>query len=197
VLAAELAVALGWAALAGGDRVGGQVIGDFQEWDSRGRRSKQAVLKLVHDIHLANQRLGIRSKTEADTGERQSLSNSLQECRRITRPGTAIFVISDFHDFDANCAKALSKLGRHADVSLFQISDRLEQQLHISGNIAISDGEQSSTVELSNKLKSEYQHTIQSRQELLMSAITHARAMFSKVDTEQSARDVLSKIFAQ
>jgi len=127
VLAAELATGLSWAALAGGDRVGGQVIGDFAERDSRGRRSKQAVLHFIHDINEFNQALAeperLQQNTKDTDSKKSSLAHSLEECRRITRPGTAIFIISDFHDFDSASAKELSNLGKHADLSLLHVID--------------------------------------------------------------------------
>jgi len=155
VLAAELATGLSWAALAGGDRVGGQVIGDFAERDSRGRRSKQAVLHFIHDINEFNQALMQPELLDEENKPDQpsSLANSLEECQRITRPGTAIFIISDFHDFDAGAAKALSNLGKQADVSLLHVVDKLEQELPFNGSIAISDGEQKSHVQVSKNVK--------------------------------------------
>jgi len=200
VLAAELATGLSWAALAGGDRVGGQVIGDFAERDNRGRRSKQAVLRFIHDVHEFNQAL---AQPELLHDDRQlpetisSLANSLEECRRITRPGTAIFIISDFHDFDADSAKALSNLGKHADISLLHIVDELEEQLPFNGAIAISDGENKAHVNVSNRLKNDYQARLQEQDAALKSAATKARALYKKLYTSQSAREALIAIFGK
>ena len=206
VLAAELATGLSWAALAGGDRVGGQVIGDYDERDSRGRRSKQAVLHFIHDINEFNQALAdpellqhkATAKDASTSGiSKSSLAHSLEECRRITRPGTAIFIISDFHDFDQASAKELTNLGKHADLSLLHVVDPLEEQLPLKGAIAISDGENNSHVQLSNKLKQAYQTQLLEQDALLKSAATKARALYKKVPTSQSARDALISIFGK
>ena len=192
VLAAELATALSWAALAGGDRVGGQVIGDDCERDCRARRNKQAVLRFIHDIDALNQQLTQNTHTSTT-----SLANSLEECRRITRPGTAIFVVSDFHDFDEHAAKALSNLGKHTDITLLHVSDALEDMLPMSGTIAISDGAQNSQVYLSNALKKAYQDKRMKQHVLLKSAVARARALYTNIDTQQSARDALLKLFGK
>jgi uncharacterized protein (DUF58 family) len=190
VLAAELAAGIAWAALKGGDRVGGQVIGENQTIDSRARRSKQAVLGFIHDVHELNHRLaGEPEPSEAN------LAISLDECQRITRPGTAIFIISDFHDFDQAAAKSLSNLGKHADLTLLQVSDQLEQQLPSLGSVAISDGRQSSKVNLSKSLTKAYQQRITNQQQLLISAATKSRALYAGVDTSQTARQALIKLF--
>lgn len=202
VLAAELATGLAWAALAGGDRVGGQVIGDLNERDCRARRNKQAALRLIHDLHELNQQLISATSSSASTAtginppdKITSLTLSLEECRRITRPGTAIFIISDFHDFDQTTAKALSNLSKHADITLLQVSDKLEETLPIFGKVGISDGQQSTSVRLSNQLKQAYQKRLSEQQTLLKSAATQARALYTKVDTSCTARQALSRIF--
>jgi uncharacterized protein (DUF58 family) len=194
VLAAELAAAIAWAALHGGDRVGGQVIGEYHTSDSRARRSKQAVLRFIHDVHEGNNQLAHQTHTDQDS-EKISLSMSLEECRRITRPGTAIFIISDFHDFDHTAAKALSNLGKHADLTLLQVSDKLEQQLPNLGNVAISDGRQSVKVNLTNGLTKAYQQTRSDKQTLLIAAATKARALYANIDTSQTARQALIRLF--
>ncbi|MGK0374898.1 MAG: hypothetical protein ACJA2E_001370 [Arenicella sp.] len=194
VLAAELAAAIAWAALHGGDRVGGQVIGEYHTSDSRARRSKQAVLRFIHDVHEGNNQLAHQTHTDQDS-EKISLSMSLEECRRITRPGTAIFIISDFHDFDHAAAKALSNLGKHADLTLLQVSDKLEQQLPNLGNVAISDGRQSVKVNLTNGLTKAYQQTRSDKQTLLIAAATKARALYANIDTSQTARQALIRLF--
>lgn len=196
VLAAELAAGLSWAALAGGDRVGGQVIGDYDERDSRGRRSKQAVLHFLHDINEVNHSLLTLPENTAGK-PLSSLSNSLEECQRITRPGTATFIISDFHDIDQPAIKALSNLGKHADISLIQVVDSLEQTLPFKGKLAISDGEHNSQVHISRKLKAAYQDQLTEHDRMLKTAATQARALYTKVNTSDSARDALIKIFGK
>lgn len=198
VLAAELASGLAWAALAGGDRVGGQVIGDTQERDCRARRNKQAVLRLIHDVHELNHFLS-QSVNVADNadGTKTSLSNTLEECKRITRPGTAIFIISDFHDFDSETARALSNLGKHADITLIQVADELEETMPLHGRLAVSDGQQSSVIGVSSKLREAYQSDLLERQALLKTAATQARALYTKINTSDSPRSSLNRIFGK
>ena len=197
VLAAEVATAIAWAALKGGDRVGGQVMGDLSERDSRAKRSKQAVLRFIHDINELNHTLLQPVATQSKGRSTSTLANSLEECLRITRPGTAIFIISDFHDFDTNSAKALINLSKHADISLLRISDSLEQNLPIFGGVAISDGQQTSKINVTKTLKHDYQMKLSERDVLLKSAATRARALFADISTDRSARKALVKLFTQ
>ncbi|MFT5571431.1 MAG: hypothetical protein ACI9FR_000345 [Cryomorphaceae bacterium] len=199
VLAAELAAALCWSALAGGDRVGGQVLGNLLSRDTRARRSKQAALGFIHDLHELNTELADisdKQDSEPPVGA-TNLATSLEECRRITRPGTAIFIISDFHDFDQAAAKALRNLAKNTDISLFQVSDALEEKLPISGNVSISDGQHSSRVRVSKRVQADYLEQRQQRQLDLKSSANRARAPLIKVDTAESVRSTLNKLFSR
>ena len=195
VLAAELAGGLAWAALAGGDRVGGQVIGDYLELDNRSRRNRQAVLRFLHDIHELNSALV--DPTQESQQDKNRLSTSIEECRRITRPGTAVFVISDFQDFDQDAAKALSNLGKHTDVSLFRVSDPMEKTLALKGDLAISDGDKSARVRVSTRVQRAYRDKLEQHNALLKAAAVQARALYAEFDTTVTARKALIQLFAK
>lgn len=211
VLAAELAVAIGWAALAGGDRVGAQVIGDTQEQDSRTRRSYQAVLKLIHDLHEINRALltdakkkhtfKLRNQPQATKHAKAlparslKLSSTLDECQRIVRPGAAIFLISDFYDIDDICVKTLANLGKHTDITLLHIMDPLERQLPNSRNLAISDGENTANITLSSQLANAYQQSLTTREALINKAAILAKAHSMTINTTQTARQALSQVY--
>ena len=57
VLAAHIGTNLAWAALGNSDRVGGLIFGDTQQRDIRPRRSKHAVLELLHHLQDFNRQL--------------------------------------------------------------------------------------------------------------------------------------------
>ena len=191
VLAAELATALAWAALAGSDRIGGQIIGDRHESDIRARRNKQAVLRFIHDINEFNQAL------PSESSQHISLAQILEECRRITRPGTAIFVISDFYDFDQSCAKALSTIGRHTDINLLHLIDPIEEQLPVTGAVSISDGVERLSVRINASLQQAYMKRIEERQKLINESALRARALYTKISTAEEPRAFLNKLYGK
>lgn len=195
VLAAHVASAIAWAALKGGDRVGGQVIGDYVERDSRAKHSKQSVLRFIHDINELNHTL--LNVQQAPSHTKSTLANSLEECRRITRPGTAVFIISDFHDFDTSAAHALRNLAKNTDLSVFNIGDPLEKNLPLFGGIAISDGLQSNKVHVTKSLQQDYQNTVLEKGLLLKDAATQARALYAELSTDKSAQKSLIALFTR
>jgi uncharacterized protein (DUF58 family) len=137
VLAAHLGANLAWAALSNGDRVGGFIFGDSQQRDIRPRRSKHAVLELFHHIQLFNHEL----RSPIAPLNSKKLHAILTDTRRIAKPGCALFIISDFHDYDDACEQQLFELARHTDVSLIHVHDPLEKELASNTRLTVSNGE--------------------------------------------------------
>lgn len=136
VLAAHIAANLAWAALNNSDRIGGLIFGDTAQRDIRPRRSKHAVLELLHQLQEFNQQL--QSPIAAPNGK--SLSALLNDARRIAKPGCALFIVSDFHDYDHSGEQQLFELARHTDVTLIHVFDPLEKQLQSNTRLTVSDG---------------------------------------------------------
>ena len=199
VLAAELGSALAWAALAAGDRIGAQIIGDNSEVDIRARNSRKAVLTLIESVHTLNCQLLNRKTIENPQQENpkqfRPLSYYLEECVRIIRPGSAVFIISDFNDFDALCTRALSKISKRADTSLLQIYDPLEKSLPKTGTLPISDGINSSNVRLTKQLTHSYHRSLSKRDMLVQNAAMQSNSYLANISTKTSARQALSQIY--
>lgn len=194
VLAAELAAALAWAALAGSDRIGGQIIGERAISDIRARRNKQTVLRFLHDLNA--QCRALPEAPPAD-GEHKTLDAALEECRRLTRPGTAVFILSDFADFDAGAARTLGRLGRHTDLSLLRIRDPLESALPAAGSVAISDGAHKTLVGLNRRLCAAFRQELEVRQQHLLRAARRARAPLIDISTRDEPRTLLTRLYGK
>lgn len=139
VLGAHAAGLIAWSALKNSDRVGGLVLTNDDLKEIRPRRSKSGVLQLLHQIHDANNAL--RASGMAHNQE-YSLNRTLQELRRLVKPGSAIFIISDFYDFDDDSTKHLYHLARHNEVTGIRVFDALEKSLPPAGSYPITDGDQ-------------------------------------------------------
>lgn len=136
VLATHIASTIAWAALNQSDRIGGLVFGDYSQRDVRARRSKHAALDLLHQLYDYNHQLS-SPIAGADT---LALETLLTDVRRVAKPGSAVFVVSDFHDFDARCEQQLFELARHTDVTLMHVFDPLERALDSNHFLTVSDG---------------------------------------------------------
>ena len=147
VAACSIAAALSWAGLQHGDRIGALLFSDHGVDTVRPRRSHHAVLAAIHGMVETAGALD----SPIASGGTQPMSTLLEEARRIARPGSALFLISDCHDLDESCEQPLYLLTRHADLQVLRITDPLEQQLP-DQPLTISDGRQRTFLGKSSRL---------------------------------------------
>jgi len=134
-LACAIAARLAWTGIDGGDRVGGFITapGGVQVYPAtRNRSSMLRFLKAVSETG----RIG-----EAGDGAETPLHVTIERMRKASRPGTLVFVISDFADFDERCERALKQISLHAHVTNILVHDPLEVALPVNGGQKISDGQ--------------------------------------------------------
>ena len=138
--AAWLGALLAWSALARGDRVGGLVIGNSEHRELRPRRTRKAALHWLQLLHEFNHRL------QRDTqlpGAEQSLLAALIDLRRIARPGSSIYLISDFIGAEhPQVREQLFALARHCEVNALFVFDPLEAELSPPALYTVTDGAQ-------------------------------------------------------
>lgn len=136
VLAAHIAALLGWAALAGGDKVGGLVFNDREHREVRPRRSRRTVLALLSELCRYNSALPLQAP-----GGNSSYATTLAQVRRIARPGSSVYLVSDFAGIDGDGTRELLyQLARHCQVTAVNCSDPLEAELPRAGHYVATDG---------------------------------------------------------
>jgi uncharacterized protein (DUF58 family) len=141
VLAARLAALIGWSAIGHGDRVGALVFnGGHQELQpAGGRRGQMRLIRAL--VQAGDPERGLAAHAQPSGGDdRASLPDALARLSRVARPGSLVFVLSDFYSMDGDSARHLSRLARHNDLTAFQIVDPLEIDPPPPGRYGISDG---------------------------------------------------------
>lgn len=180
VAAAEIAALIGWIALLNNDRIGGLLFGDDEQYDLRARRGKHAILALIHQLHAFNTKL---NSPITDTGT-TTLQQICKEVRRVAKPGSAIFILSDFHDFDAQCEETLTMLSRHTDISLFTFSDPLERELPADRELTLTNSHERLTVFAKrDALLTRYKDSFQQMQQHLQLFSSQIGAQLIHVDS--------------
>lgn len=135
VLAAELAALLAWSALGSNERVGALILRHDEHWEMRPRNSRRTVLAVLSA--LAEK----RSTQPADAAQEARFVDMLRSARRVARPGTSVFLLSDFAGADREEAQEeMFRLARHTEITAIHCSDPLEQALPPAGHYAITDG---------------------------------------------------------
>lgn len=204
VLAAHIAALLGWAALANGDRLGALVFGDYDQRDVRPRRSKHAVLELLHQLQDYNHRLSspiTPAPAALPSGQlpvANSFSEILADARRIAKPGCALFIISDFHDMDESAEQQLFELARHTDITLIHIYDQLERELVSNTALTISNGRERMQLAANEKVfQQAYKSQFDQQLALLTTVCKRLRIPLLSYATQDDIQDGLRKAFGR
>lgn len=132
VLAADICALLAWAAVNAGDRIGALLFNDQEQIDLRPKTGNRQVLQIINK--LADMPISAASHPG------QRLTDICQQLRRITKPGTAIYFISDWLGFDDSHQALLFDLCRHSDLTAIQLHDPLEAELPPPGQYELTDG---------------------------------------------------------
>ncbi|MEM9384405.1 MAG: DUF58 domain-containing protein [Pseudomonadota bacterium] len=141
VLAARLAAAVAWSALRQGDRVGGLVFCDNSHDEVRPSRGKGSVMRLIDT-------LGHHSGWSADLDETPvDLEAAAARLRRVARPGSLVFLLSDFYGLTDMAVAHLQRTAAHCDVVQMQFYDPLERELPQPGLYRLQSGGESLTLD--------------------------------------------------
>ena len=149
VLAAKLAALACWSALSNNDRIGAFIVGSDKQTDMRAKQGKHAALHVINHICRANQTL--HEQALRSTSAELTLSDMLEQVLRTCRPGSLVYVISDFHDLDERCERSLALLRRHNELSLLHISDPIEHSLPSVGAIDVCYGDEQMVINSNSK----------------------------------------------
>ena len=137
VVAARAASLIAWAASRHGDRIGGVLFSDGTHEEIKPGRGKAAVLYLIKRLvaHPAWEQ-----PSPAGDDER-SVREAMIRLRRVVRPGSRVFLLSDFANLDAVAEANLAQIARRNEVLSMLIYDELERDLPPPGSYRLSDGD--------------------------------------------------------
>lgn len=144
VLAADVCTLLGWAAANEGDRIGALMFDDHREIDLRPATGAKQVL------HIINALSNMTQSSAPDASDRNNdlpspqtrLEDISQHVRRIARPGTAVYFISDWQGWSKKAFRQLYEVTRHCDLTAIQVFDDMESELPPPGLYDLTDGHQ-------------------------------------------------------
>lgn len=164
VVAAEVTALLLWKTLSEGDRAGGMLQDDTDMQEFKPSRSRSSALHFMRQLATVTQQFATTDNT-ASTGNshaihtpasglqpEQVLLDSWRRLRRVTEPGTQVFVISDFRAVSDQALSQLAMISRQSQLVLISIRDPFEEQLPEHERLRLTDGEKSVWLNLSQKL---------------------------------------------
>lgn len=143
VIATEVATLIAWSAAKNNDRIGGLIFSSDEHTEIKPRRGKTAVLDFIgratkHSAWISGL-ANARPHTKQNIANR-NMSAAVSRLRKVTHPGSLIFMISDFREMDEKAYSHLANIARHNDIVLIKITDPIEAELPPSGNYKLTDG---------------------------------------------------------
>ena len=134
VIAARAAALIAWAALDNNDRVGGLVFRGEHHRELRATSRRLGVLRLCRALSAGS----LEDMNERAQGN--TLNTAMVQFSRIARPGSMIFLISDFREVDEDTPQHFGRVARRCDVVALLVYDPIEAAPPEPGRYPVTDG---------------------------------------------------------
>ncbi len=138
VIAARAAALIGWAAIQHGDRIGALFFNGVHH-ELRPLGGQRGVMRLIRQLVVATDPAAALASPGLDAHNSQ-LNEALLRLHRVARPGSLVYILSDFYAMDTDTRRHLQRLRQHNDVVACQIVDALELAAPPAGRYAVTDG---------------------------------------------------------
>ena len=197
VLAAKAAALLAWSSTQHNDRIGGLIFSEEQHTELRPQRGKSATLHFLQQL-AKHSAWNNNNNTAKSTIKNQSADHALNRLRRVAKPGSLIFLISDFRNMsdheNTSIESNLAKMTKHNDLVMLFINDPLEQQLPPAGFYKITDGHNDMTINSYNPtLRSQYQQRFATHQQYLKDLCIKLGIFYINISTDKPLLESLQK----
>lgn len=151
VVAARAAALLAWAAADRGDRVGGLVFDETRHFERRPMARTRGLLPLLKALS--------ESPLPGERGGHASLAAAAQHLAQLVRPGSLVFLLSDFAGIGQDGSAWMTRLARANELVLVQIFDPLEAAPPPPGHYPVIDGERHAVLDAGDAgLRSAWRH---------------------------------------
>lgn len=174
VQAKKLAGLIAWAAQHHGDRVGGQLFSEDYCQEIKPQNGKHGVLRFLNTL--------VNPATM--TSHEFSFERVLSRLQHHTKPGSLIYLVSDFRGVSTNTEAYMAKLARHCQVVLIFVYDPLEKALPEQGRYRFTNNQREVVIDSSDKQKlSNYQQRFQDHYENLEKLAKKLGVLLIQCDT--------------
>ncbi len=158
IQAAHLTALISWAAAHRGDKVGALIFGGTRHHECKPMTRSKAVLAICHQLIQMQS-----AALTASSRQQNAFEDACARARRLARPGSLVYIISDFNQLNTAATQHIAQLSRHCEVKALMVTDPLESTLpQTSGQreVVVTDGTSRHTWQLGNRqLTKQYQDT--------------------------------------
>lgn len=192
VIAAQTAAILAWAAIAGGDQVGGLVFAEHFHQALSPNPGAAGILPLLNALAV--------TADPRPLAQTFSFMNALNRLQHVASKGSLIFIISDFYQLDEPAEKVLGQLRQHNDIAAICIYDPLEKLLPVTSNLYAFTSEQCDHLVINTanaSLTQAYTQQFAQRQVQLQRFMRSLTSPLLTVATNELPRKVLAQYWSK
>lgn len=192
VVAARAAALVAWKAQQSGDRVGGLVFAANEHKELPPERGKPGVIRFVKKLVDAG-RIPTNPPIAANS---DALAKAVARIKRIAKPGSLVFLVSDFREFGDSCESDLVYLSRHNDLTCIFVFDPFEAALpEASAKGQVTDGRTDVEIGFSDSKSSKrYADNFTSRHDQIEQLCRNNRILFGRLSTDDQPLPILQRV---
>jgi len=141
VQAAHISSLISWSAAARGDKVGALVFNQNSHKEIKPLSRKKAVLHVCHELIALSQ--GAHGEQPNTARDQDAFSDACARARRLAKPGSLVYLVSDFQNMSTAAQQHLTHLTRHCEVRAIVVDDPFEHKLPETNalqSVNVSDG---------------------------------------------------------
>ncbi len=197
VLAAEIAATIMWRTLNDGNRFGALLFNDTEHFEFKPASSRKSCLKVLNQM-VVNHEQSLQQfyySEESPSVDPASLKDTLLRARKIAKPGSLFYIVSDFKYFDLDAEQQLIRLAQHCDIHLVKISDPIEKNLPAPGYYSISQGRSQTQISTHNKQTREaFKQSYLNQSHILKTMCQKHQIKFHDISTSQTLKSLLQQV---
>ncbi len=149
VQAMHAAALITFNALARQDKIGCVAVHQSNDLECKPKGSSKHGLNMLNQLVSLHQQSPQHDHQEAvhaanQKGEPETLHSGISKLARLAKPGTLIYLLSDFTHFNEASFQLVGKMSRHCEVRPVRIFDPLEEQLpdvSVMQDVLLTDGQ--------------------------------------------------------
>jgi uncharacterized protein (DUF58 family) len=191
VQAARAAALIAWKAQQSGDRVGGLVFSPTSHHELPPERGKPGVSRLLKKLVEAG-RLPADGSHAAASG---TFGKAVARLKRMAKPGSLVFLLSDFRELDEAGESDLVHLSRHNDLTLVFVYDPFEAALPSAAAPGrVTDGHTDLAIKFGDDNASQrYAENFNARYERIAKLCRDYRILLARLATSDDPLPVLQR----
>ncbi|HEY5623212.1 MAG TPA: DUF58 domain-containing protein [Gammaproteobacteria bacterium] len=192
VRAAQMAALISWSAVANGDRLGGLVFSEREHVELRPGLGRRAALRLFRSITQDT----MWSPEATDEEDQVDVEHALSRLTRVARPGSLLFLLSDFRNLGSRFEQNFRQLASHCDIFVIHFFDPVEVELPPPGYYRIHAGQKTVAIDTdSETARHRYEQQFAARREHLLSLEKYPSVHLIECATTGDPRAALAERF--